>query len=102
MSDLEKVAKIVELRKCGKTWAEIEEQMFPDSKYRTTGKGNRDSWNLCAKHKAAAEGAYTKKVIGCWGPTQIVVKLRDRVVSQLQESLSYEELLQNVKAAYTN
>lgn len=74
------IKRLVDLRQSGMTWAQVEELMFPNSRYRTTGKGNRDSWNLACKHKDLAAGAFSKQVIGCFGPTQIVVKLRPRVV----------------------
>jgi len=80
MSIEKQIQRIVDLRQSGLTWGQVEELMFPDSEYRKTGKGHRDSWKLARKYPALAAGAHAKKVYGCFGHIQIVEKLRDNVV----------------------
>lgn len=75
------IQRIVDLRQSGLTWGQIEELMFPDSEFIRTGRGNRECWKLARKYPVLAEGAHEKRVVGGWGPTQIVVKLRDKVVA---------------------
>ncbi len=61
---------------------EIDAIMFPDRPAAVTKKQKNSSPSciICRKAGAHGLGAFTKKVVGGWGPTQIVVPLRPRVV----------------------
>lgn len=93
MSDRENIKLIVEFRQAGLTWGQIEEVLFPESNYRRTGKGHRDSWKLARKYPVLAEGAHAKRVHGGWTPTQTIERLRPNVV----KPLSIETMLQEVE-----
>lgn len=74
--------RIVDLRLSGLTWRQIDELLFPGAVHKDTRCGSF-AGDFCQKHRSAnpiLEGAFTKKVYGYGTPTQIVVKLRDRIV----------------------
>lgn len=73
VSDEQKVAKILELRNAGYTWHQVDQMVFPGTTHEQSKKKS-PSWHLAKKHNAPA---FSKQVIGGWGPTQIVVKIRD-------------------------
>lgn len=66
--------RIVELRKVGYTWWQIDQMMFPGqvTKEQCYG-GKSPSYTLAKKEKLPA---FTKTVIGAFTPTQIVVPLQ--------------------------
>ncbi len=77
MSENEVVSKIVELRQSGLTWQQVEEILFPET-WQPKGPA---VWKLANKHKTnGAAGAFTKRVYGAFTPTQVVEKLRPRIV----------------------
>lgn len=67
--------KIVELRKAGYTWNQIDELLLaPQEIMRKNGKIVSQCFKI-AKQKNL-EGAFTKQVIGAYTATQIVVPIR--------------------------
>ena len=73
MEMLKQVYKIVELRQSGYTWFQVDQMVFPGTTAEQSKKHSH-SWHLAKKAGAAGELAFSKKVLGGWGPTQIVVK----------------------------
>lgn len=73
MENLNQVYKIVELRQAGYTWFQVDQLVFPGTTAEQSKKKS-PSWHLAKKAGAMGEAAFSKKVLGGWGPTQIVVK----------------------------
>ena len=99
--DAVKVTKIVEMREAGYTWFQVDQMVFPEVSVAQARKKS-PSWHLAKKHNAPA---FTKRVHGGWGPTQVVEVIRKFnpfAAKPETKELTYDELLQNVHAGYTN
>lgn len=70
---LEKVLRIVELRQAGKTWYECDGVMFPEAT-EVQKRRQSPSAKLCKAAGELGNLAFQKRVIGCYTPTQFVVK----------------------------
>lgn len=70
--------RIVSLREGGYTWRQIDQLLFPGEKHKDQRCGSF-AGDFCIKYRkqyAFLEGAFSKQLIGGFGPTQIVVPLR--------------------------
>ncbi len=90
MTEQEKVAKIVELRRQGMKWGQVEAIIFPGSDPK---KGAPKCGPLAKKAGAAGEGAFEKIVWGAFTPTQVVMPIRrfpkpDEITDALAEVLA--------------
>lgn len=78
------IQRIVDLRQSGLAWWQIEEIVFGVDYSKREGRKSSyktQAYALASKHKdGLAAGAFSKRVIGCFTPTQIVIKLRDKVI----------------------
>lgn len=75
------IQRIVDLRQSGLTWWQVEEIMFPENLEKKIAEDKSEVWKIACKHKKGlAAGAFMKRVEGAFTPTQVVAKLRERVV----------------------
>lgn len=72
--------RIVDLRQSGLTWWQVDEILYPVGLAQRKIANRSIVYHLAYKYRdGIAGGAFEKRVIGAWSPTQIVERLRPHV-----------------------